>query len=227
MIWNTVFRTLLLYSTVLLMLRLMGKREIGQLSIFDLVVAIMIAELAAIPMDDTTIPLHIGLLPIVTIVAAEILLSFISLKSQHIRAIVEGTPSIVIEKGKIIGDEMGRLRYTLTDLISQLREQGISNIEDVEYAILETNGKLSIILKSDRRPLTPRDLQIEPSYEGLPIPLILDGLIQKEGLQKINRDEKWLEDVAKKYGYTVKDVLFAQQDVNGSIYICPKNINKK
>ncbi|SES72726.1 DUF421 domain-containing protein [Anaerobranca gottschalkii] len=221
------FRTVILYLAVLFMMRLMGKREIGQLSLFDLVVAIMIAELAAIPMEDTSIPLHMGLLPIATLVAAEIVLSYISLKSQKARAFIEGTPSIIIERGRILSDEMKKLRYSMTDLISQLREKDVANIEDVEYAILETNGKLSVILKSDRRPLTPRDLNIKPSYEGIPTPLILDGVIQVEGLKRINKDEKWLRDAVSKYGYKTEDIIFAHQDENGSIFLCPKHVEKE
>ncbi|QNO16286.1 DUF421 domain-containing protein [Alkalicella caledoniensis] len=224
---ETFLRTIFIYGAVLFMMRLMGKREIGQLSLFDLVVAIMIAELAAIPMDDLSVPLHIGLIPIATLVGAEILLSFIALKSQRARAIIEGTPSIVVENGKFLSDEMRRLRYSVTDFISQLREQGISNIEDVEYAILETNGKLSVILKSDRRPIMPNDLGIKPAYEGLPTPLILDGLVQHEGLSRIKKDEKWLEDVILKYGYHINEIIFAQQDSRGSIYVCPKHVKKK
>lgn len=227
MIANVIFRTVVIYAAVLFMMRLMGKREIGQLSLFDLVVAIMIAELAAIPMDDTSIPIHMGLIPIATLVAAEILLSYVSLKSQKARAFIEGTPSIVIERGRILSDEMKRLRYSVTDLISQLREKDVSNIEEVEYAILETNGKLSIILKADRRPVTPRDLNLNPSYEGLPTPLILDGVIQHVGLKRISKDEKWLRDTVISQGYTVENVIFAQQDEHGAVYICPKYVEKE
>lgn len=227
MIFNIFFRTVFIYSAVLFMMRLMGKREIGQLSLFDLVVAIMIAELAAIPMEDTSIPLHVGLVPIATLVAAEIVLSYISLKSQKARAFIEGTPSIIIERGRILDDEMRRLRYSVTDMVSQMRELGISNIEDIEYAILETNGKLSVVLKSDRRPVTPRDLNLQPSYEGIPTPLILDGVIQHVGLQRISKDDKWLKDVMFKHGYKIEEVIFAQQDENGSIYVCPKGVKKE
>lgn len=227
MILTIFLRTVFIYIAVLFMMRLMGKREIGQLSLFDLVVAIMIAELAAIPMEDTSIPLHIGLVPIATLVAAEIVISYITLKSQRARAIIEGTPSIIIERGKILSDEIRRLRYSVTDMIFQMRELGISNIEDVEYAILETNGKLSVILKSDRRPITPRDLNIQPSYEGVPTPLILDGVIQHIGLQRISRDDKWLNDTIFKHGYKIEDVIYAQQDENGSVYICPKGVKKE
>ena len=224
----TIFlRTVFLYSAVLFLMRLMGKREIGQLSLFDLVVAIMIAELAAIPMEDTSIPLHIGLVPIATLVGAEILLAFVALKSQKARAIIEGTPSIVLENGKLLSEEMKRLRYSVTDFVSQIREQGISNIEDVEYAILETNGKLSVILKAECRPVIPSDLGIKPSYEGLPTPLVLDGVVQHVGLKRIKKDEKWLSDVITKYGYRIEEVLFAQQDSRGSIYVCPKYVPKK
>ncbi|WP_353892223.1 DUF421 domain-containing protein [Proteinivorax hydrogeniformans] len=224
---NVFFRSALLYSIVLLMMRLMGKREIGQLSLFDLVVAIMIAELAAIPMEDTTIPLHIGIIPIATLVGAEMLLSFVTLKSEKLRKTIEGTPSIIVEDGKILGKEIERLRYSVTDLVSQLREKDVSNIADVQYAILENNGELSVILKPTKRPLTPEDIGIRPPVTGLPLPLILDGQIQSENLKRAKKDLKWLESLVQKEGYEINDVLYAHIDSQQNTYICKKDIERE
>ncbi|WP_350344827.1 DUF421 domain-containing protein [Proteinivorax tanatarense] len=224
---NVFLRAALLYSIVLLMMRLMGKREIGQLSLFDLVVAIMIAELAAIPMEDTTVPLHIGIIPIATLVGAEMLLSYITLKSEKLRKAIEGTPSIIVEEGKILGKEIERLRYSVTDLVSQLREKDISNISDVQYAILENNGELSVILKPEKRPLTPGDVGINPPAGGLPLPLILDGQIQSENLKRANKDIKWLENIVKKEGYKIEEVIYAHVDAQENTYVCRKDIERE
>src|SRR5690554_4674471 len=148
----------------------MGKREIGVLSAFDFVVAIMIAELVAMSMEQTDMPLHEGLVPIFTLVALEILLSYLSLKSHAIRTLVDGSPSIVIANGKIVEKELRKLRYNVSDLIGQLREKDVTNIADVQYAVLETSGELSVMLKGNKRPVTPEDLGLPTKYEGLPVP---------------------------------------------------------
>jgi uncharacterized membrane protein YcaP (DUF421 family) len=222
------FRTILLYSAVLLLMRIMGKREVGKLSLFDLVVAIMIAELAAIPMEDTSVPLHHGLLPITILVLLEIGLSIVTLKSQKARRIIEGTPSIIIEQGKIMEEQMRRMRYNIDDMITQMRDKGTFNIDDVEYAILETNGKLSIIPKAAKRPVTPEDLGMQPSYEGLPIPLVVDGAVQGENLALSGKNYTWLEkSLAKNPGCNVKDVLYATLDTKGKLIVFTKGEKKK
>ncbi len=175
--WVLLYRTVVLYLAVLLAVRIMGKREVGELSAFDLVVAIMIAELAAMSMERINMPLHEGLVPIFTLVGLEILLSYLSLKSHTIRGLVDGAPSIVIANGKIVEKELRKLRYNVSDLIGQLREKDVANIADVEYAVLETSGELSVVLKSSKRPVTPEDLGLPTKYEGLPVPLIFDGHI--------------------------------------------------
>jgi len=206
----------------------MGKREVGQLSLFDLVVAIMIAELAAIPLSDPSIPILNGIVPVATLVLLEIVLSYASLKFLAARRIIEGTPSIIIERGKMLEAEMRRLRYSVDDMISQMREQGIYNIADVEFAILETNGKLSIILKSAKRPVTPEDLLIQPPYEGLPIPLISDGSLLMENLARAEKSRAWLECALRKdHRCGIADVLYATLDTQGRLIVYKKGITKK
>ena len=211
---TTLGRTVLLYLTVLVLMRIMGKREVGQLSLFDLVVAIMIAEVAAIPLSDTSIPLlsH-GILPVVVLVVLQVSLAFIALKSQTARRIIDGTPSIIIEQGRVLEDEMRRLRYNVDDMMGQMREQGIYHLEKVEYAMLESNGKLSVILKADKRPVQPSDMGLTPPYEGLPIPLIYDGKLQKSNLALIDKDEAWLEQaLARDQKCSIAGVLYATYD---------------
>ncbi len=217
------YRTIFLYFAVLLAVRIMGKREVGQLSAFDLVVAIMIAELAAMAMEAIDMPLYQALIPIFTLVGLEIVLSFVSMKSHTLRGIVDGTPSIIIANGKVLEKEMFKQRYNMSDLLGQLREKDVSNIADVQYAVLETSGELSVMLKPEKRPVTPQDLGITTKYEGMPTPLIFDGEIHLENLHSLHLDEKWLlHEVTKKGINNIQDVLYASLDTNGKLYISTK-----
>jgi len=214
-----IIRTLILYATTVLLLRVMGKRQIGQLQPYELVVIIMISELAAIPMQNTGIPLLSGLIPIFILVTAQVTLSYISLKSERARGVICGTPSIVIENSRIVEDELRRQRLNLNDLLEQLRLKNVSDISDVEYAILETSGQLSVILKSEKRPVEPQDLKISPEYEGLPITLIIDGQVINDNLKKVQLDMVWLQNELGKYGIkNIKDVFFASLDAHKQVY---------
>lgn len=221
------YRTIVMYLVVLFSVRVMGKREVGQLSPFDLVVAIMIAELAAMAMEQIEVPIYVGLTPIITLVLLEMVLAWLSLKSHTIRALVDGAPSIVISNGKIVEKEMRKLRYNVSDLLGQLREKNVHNIDDVQFAVLETSGELSVVLKDDRRPLTPKDLGLPPKYEGLPFPLIFDGKIHRDNLRKLYLDENWLlSEVQKKGIASIEDVLYASLDCRGVLYVSEKEKNK-
>jgi len=153
----TFLRTIILYVLVVVGLRVMGKRQIGELQPSELVIAIMLAELASIPMQATGIPLLSGIIPILTLITLEILLSFISLKSKKFRELVSGKPSILVHDGAINKQEMQKLRFNNDDLMEELRLGGCPNVQDIQYAILETNGQLSIMLKKDNQPLTLKD----------------------------------------------------------------------
>jgi len=214
-----LLRTLILYALIVFAMRIMGKQQIGQLQPFELVIAIMISELAAVPMENTGIPLINGITPILTLIVAQVILSYISLKSEKARALICGRPSILIEKGKIMEPELKRLRYNLSDLMEQLRGKNIPNIADVEFAVLETNGNLSVIPKSHKRPITPDDLNIPTRYEGLPHPLILDGQIQHKNLKSVGLDISWLYGQLKQSGIEKpEDVLFASLDTQGNLF---------
>ncbi|HZK87161.1 MAG TPA: DUF421 domain-containing protein [Syntrophomonas sp.] len=207
-----IIRTLILFGTTVIFLRIMGKRQIGQLQPYELVVIIMISELAAIPMQNTGIPILNGLIPIFVLFTCEVTLSFIALKSERARGVICGKPSILIEKSRIMELEMKRLRYNINDLLEQLRQKNVTDIGNVEFAILETSGQLSVILKSDKRPLQPQDMSILPSYEGLPITLIIDGHIIHRNLQQ-HLSLDWLMNELSLHG--VKDyrkILFACLD---------------
>jgi len=213
-----IIRTLILYVAVLVVMRIMGKREIGQLQPMELVVALMIADLAAIPMQNTGIPLLSGLIPIIVLMAAQITLSLVSMKSPKIRDIVDGRPSVVLKNGWIMESELRRLRYSINDLLEQLRAKNFPNPADVEFAILETNGQLSVIPKSQKRPVQPSDLHIDTDYEGMPLTLVSDGVLNRKNLHQVNLDEKWLRDALRKQGVDdLKNIFFANLDTSGKL----------
>ncbi len=193
-----VTRTLFFYFYILVIYRLMGKREIGQLSIQDLVVSILIAELVAISIENIEDPLIMTVLPILILVILEIISAVVTLKSSKIRNVVEGKPALIIDKGKINFKELIKQRYTLDDLLLELRTQGIKSIIDVEYAILENNGKLSIFKYNF--------LKLDSSN---PFPLILDGIIQKDTLGYLNKNMVWLSEKLKEENVVPKDVFYA------------------
>lgn len=223
-----VIRTLILYIMVVVMLRIMGKRQVGQLQPYELVVIIMISELAAIPMENTGIPLLSGLIPIFILVAAEVTLSYISLQSERARGVICGRPSVLIENSIIMEKELHRLRYNINDLLEQLRLKNVPNLADVEFAILETSGQLSVILKSDKRPVIPQDLNLAPAYEGLPITLIIDGRLLQDNLDKMNLSVDWLQSELSKSGiHTLNEVFFASLDSKGQLFYQLKSASSK
>lgn len=217
-------RTIILYILVVIVLRIMGKRQIGQLQPFELVVAIMLSDLASVPMQNTGIPLINGIIPIVTLLFLQIALSYINLKSEKARGIICGKPSIVIQNGKIDEDQLRKLQYSLNDLLEQLRSKDCVRIADVEFAVLETNGQLSVIPKSQKRPVTPSDLNIKTQYEGLPTNLIIDGVVNHDNLKKVNLTEDWLKKELKKFGFKdIRNILFCCLDTDGSLYFQKRN----
>lgn len=204
----------------------MGKREIGQLSAIDLVVAIVIAELAAIPLADLNIPLIRGILPIAILTLAQISLSLLCLKNNAFRRIIYGKPNILIANGKIQQKEMRKARYNMDDLLTQLRERNVFNIADVEFAVLETSGQLTVSLKSQKRPVSVGDLKIRTDYEGMPLTLIDDGEVNYEGLKDANLDIEWLKkELQKRNINSINQVFYASLSSNGDIYLVEKDYN--
>lgn len=222
---SLALRTVLIYVVMYLIIRLMGKREIGKLSVFDLVISIMIAEIAAIMIEDRERPLWEGLLPMGVLAATQILLALISLKSRTLRVLFDGKPSYLIENGKLNIKEMKKQRYTLDDLMLQLRENKVMNVADVEFALLESTGKLTVTTKEEFNKAKQTDSQtmgekVNVRYEGLPIPLVMDGKVQEENLQKIGQNRFWLHRELQKRGVkSVKDVFLCTLDHRGRLYI--------
>lgn len=213
------FRTLFLYLLVVIVTRLMGKRQIGQLQPYEFVITIMIADLVAVPMQDRGLALLNGVIPVLTLLLAQVAFSFFTLKNQSFRRALCGKPSPIIENGIINWEEMQKNLYHLNDLLEQLRSQGYFNLTDVEFAILETNGTLTILPKSTKRQVTREDLKQKPLEERLPTSLILDGRIEQKSLARIGRSEEWLCKELKKHGVTdLHSVLIAMLDTEGRLY---------
>ncbi len=205
-----VLKTIFFYFFILIIYRIMGKREIGQLSIQDLVVSILIAEMVAISIENKTDPLAYTVFPIIVLVLLEIVMAFISLKCNKIRHIIEGKPALIINKGVINFKEMVKQRYTLDDLLLELRTNKIKNLMDVEYAVLENNGKLNIFKYNF--------LKIKSEN---PFPLILDGKVETSTLNYINKDEKWLLDLLSKDNLSVSEIFYCFYK-NNKAYIIKK-----
>lgn len=218
-------RTIILYVLVLFIIRIMGKAELAAMEPFQLVVTLMIAELAALPMENSGVSLFNGITALVTLLFIQVLISFISLKSETVRLLICGRPSVLVEKGKINEKELKKLRINVNDLIEQLRLKNFSSIADVEYAILEANGDLSIIPTAEKRPLTVSDLNlITPSVKNIPLPLIVDGYLYRDSLINLNKDEKWLHnELMKSEIRNYKDVLFCYLDENAQFHLYRKN----
>lgn len=230
-LFTILMRTLFTYFFLLLLLRTMGKRELGKLSVFDVVISIMLAEMAVLAIeqvDEKAINFYI---PMLFIALLEIFMSLISLKSKKFRDFVEGSADLIIENGEIREGALKRNRLNLDDLLIHLRQKNINNIADVEFAILEPTGNMSVFPKAAKRPVTPEDLGLSngkpvPSmtYDGLPIPLIMDGEIREEALRKIGQNKLWLKRMIRKHGIKdVKDVSFCSVDGRGLIFIDVKD----
>jgi uncharacterized membrane protein YcaP (DUF421 family) len=220
--WEFGVRIVVLYVLVMAALRLMGKREIGQLSVFDFVVSMMIAELSTLPMEDTDIPLYVSVISIGVLVLLQIAVALLQVKSHLFRHWVEGEPVVLVEHGHIRDKEMKKIRYSLSDLMLQLREKGIAQVADVEFAILENSGKLSVLPKAEKRPLTAADLGQSVAAEYVPLPLVIDGKPVYKTLKQIHQDESWLREQLQLRGYpNLQQVFFASIDTHGQLYIDP------
>lgn len=205
-----LIRTIILYLIVVITMRLMGKKQIGQLQPFELATAIMISELASFPMQDTRLPLMHGVIPIVTLLILQVSTAVLQLKSETLRTLFCGKPSILIKNGLIDSNELKRQKFSLNDLMEELRLKGFYNIEDIYCAILETSGQLSIIPKTELTGVTKSDMNIKCSQDILPITLILDGKISKNNLKMIDKNESWLNNKLKKQNIkSSKDVFIA------------------
>ncbi len=206
-------RALILFLIVFVAVRLMGKREVGQLQPYEFVIAIMIANLASVPMAETGIPLLHGVVPILTLLLVHALFTLLTLKSKTAQRVICGTPTIIINKGTILEDAMRSAGYSFSDLMEQLRTSGYFSLSDVEYAILETSGQISVIPKGSAKPVVAKDLKLQVQSDKLPWSIIVDGSVQYDELRKSGHDEKWLLKKLSGMGLSAPaNVLYASVD---------------
>ncbi len=193
MFLTLIFKTIFMYFFVIFVYRLMGKKEVGQLSIVDLIVSILIAELIALSIEGEKGSLLLSVIPIMVLVLVQMLISYITLKNDKIRNLIDGKPTIIIKNGKLDFTEMSKLRYSLDDLLTQLRLQGVKSIDKVKYAVLENNGNLSVFCDNS----------------DYPLPLILDGVIDYQVLKEIKKDYNWIINILKKKNIELDEVFYA------------------
>lgn len=193
MYFTLAFRTLILYVFIIILYRMMGKKEVSELGVGDLIVTVLIAELAALCIEQTDSSILISIIPILVLVCSEMLISYINLKSEKFRKLVDGTPSVIIKNGKIEFSVMSKLRYTLDDLITQLRIKGIKNIDEVDYAVLENNGELSVFQNT----------------KDYPLPIILDGKIDYKTLREVGKNKLWIDKLLAKKNLKLEQVFYA------------------
>jgi len=213
-----LIRTLFLVSFAVLAMRMMGKRQIGQLQPFELVIAIMIADLASSPMESLDTPLWRGVIPLLGTVALHQLFTLLSLKSQRLRAFFSGQPTVVIRNGTIDPKALEKLCFNLNDLLEELRTGGILTPTEVGTAIMETSGKLSVFPLASKRPVTTEEMQVDTGYEGIPLTLVMDGQLEKNNLPLCGKSEDWLARQLRRLGFdSAKQVLLAYLDTDGRL----------
>lgn len=220
-------RTIILYLLIIVGIRLMGKRQVGELEPSELVLALIIADLAAVPMQDFGIPLLSGIIPILTLLCVTMLISILSMKSIRFRALICGRPSIIVENGKLHQREMAKNRFTVDELMEELRMKGITDISTVKYAILETNGQISVLPFSNQTPPCAKDMNIPVEEGGLPIVIINDGRILDHNLKTRGYDRAWLENQLQRHGAKKsEDVYLLTADEMGRVYFAMKEAVK-
>lgn len=224
----SLIRTIILYICVIAALRMMGKRQIGELEPSDLVITILISDLAAIPMQDTGVPLLSGVIPIVTLIILEIFMSFWALKSRIIRRLLNGRACIVIRKGKLEEDKLRQMRITCDEILEALRQNNIESVSQVKYGVIEANGKLTYVLKNPYRPLTAQMMpNVVSEDSGLPLVIISDGKLVPQNLKNLNKEFADIQKQLHKHGISrIQDVLLMTLDDCGNLFLQAKEGRK-
>lgn len=220
---TAVIRTVILYLLIIVGIRLMGKRQIGQLEPSELVLSLLIADLAAVPMQDFGIPLLMGIIPILTLLCLSTILSVLTVKSIRFRALLCSRPSIVVQDGQILIKEMVNNRFTVDELMEELRVAGITDLSSVKYAVLETTGRISVLPKAEEKPVTVKDMKLPAQDNGLPVILISDGRILSQNLKIRNLTEAWLKkQLRQRDVQDIRHVFLMTVDEKGHIYLAEK-----
>lgn len=221
--FSVALRTVLAFFAILLVTRILDKEQVGELTFYEYVTGITIGSLAADMATITIISPWVILTALVMFAALTFLMGYVSLKSRAARKLLEGEPTVVIQNGRILAKNMARCRYNIDDLLLQLRTQGVFNVADVEFAVLETNGQLSVLPKSQKKPITREDLRVPSNYEGLTSELIVDGEVIYQNLQQNNLDEAWLINELEKQGiHSPEEIMLASLDTQGNLYVDKK-----
>ena len=221
-------RTIILYLLLTVGIRIMGKKQVGELETVELVFTMLISDLAAVPMQDFGIPLAYGLNPILTLFSLTMLLSVLSLKSVPLRSLLCGRPSVIIDQGVILQREMAKTRFTLDELLEELRLQGVTDLSTVEYAILENSGQVSVLLYPQHQPMTPAQMCLTPEEQGLPLVIISDGKVLAQNLTLRSLDRAWLQDQLTQHGHSKPEQVFLLTvDERGAVYYVPKEDKRR
>lgn len=218
-----LIRSLFLYVILIVVIRLMGKRQLGQMEASEFVVTMLVADLAAVPMQDPGIPLLAGLIPILIVLFMELILSTLSYYSITMRKLFCGKPVILMENGKIVQENLKKTRITPDELTELLREKEIIDLTTVKFAILEANGQLSALLYPEHQPLTPADMAVETSKLELPVTIISGGKLLKENLKLLGKDDRWLKNLLKQHSCPVKGVYLLTVEPSGKTYLAIKS----
>ncbi|NCE64348.1 DUF421 domain-containing protein [Pseudoflavonifractor sp. 524-17] len=222
-----LLRTVILYILIIAGIRLMGKRQVGELEPSELVLALLIADLAAVPMQDLGIPLAAGVMPILALLALTMVISVLNLRSLRFRALLCGRPSMVVENGRVIEHELRRNRFTLDELMEELRLNGVTDLNTIKYAILETNGQLSVLLRAEEQPITVKQMNHKAEEPGLPLPLINDGRVIEPNLRVRGLSRAWLDDcLAQHNARRPEEVFLLTVDEQGKVYFAAKEEQK-
>ena len=217
-------RTIIMFGFVTLVLRVMGKRQIGELQPLELVVTIIISELAAIPIQDSAQPLMVSFISISTLLILEITLSFITFKSSKFRTVLFGKPSMFVEKGKMNQKEMEKQRVSVSDILEAMRNMGVASLTEVEYITMETNGQMSVILNAENRPLTPKDMSISPPPVELSYVVIDAGSINTHNLKRLGFDGEWLKKQLRSHNLnSPKDVFYMGANKSQEVFLIPND----
>lgn len=218
------FRTLFLYLVLIFAVRLMGKRQIGEMEPAEFVVTMLVANLAAIPMQDGAIPLYSGLVPILTVLGMELVLSGLILRSVRLRRLLCGKPVILIDNGKILQENLKSARINLDELTGQLRAKDVLDIRTVQFAILETSGDLSVFPYPKEKPASAKDAGVQATGQHLPVTVVEDGYLSRENLERAKKDEKWLDKVLSQHNCGIQDTFLLTVDESGQVVWLGKEI---
>ncbi len=216
----TVFvRTAIIYFIFFFSVRIVGKRQIGELQLSEFITTLMMSELAVNSIQDISIPVSYSFIPVIFLLCIEIIISFLSTKSQWLKNLLFGSPSIIIKNGKIDQKQLAKLRMSVNELLSELRLKDISSVDEVDYAVIEQNGKLSVFPKPKKQNVTREDMKIKADGDTLTFSLITDGEISRNDLYYVGKDEAWLKDYLKKRNIEIKDVFLLTMGKSGRVSI--------